>query len=270
MFLAYALTKIGGVDFTLRHRGFQIRSNLVRILLLLFCLIPATARASVVTDGEFVLTEWDHHRVLIGIGANRFQSEKRVTSPVGSEPPILSGAYRLTGQAFGTQQGNNYFWLHNIYTPFTYDPSLGPLTSLSVEFDTYLPSSVPGSLIQDNAKELGVSVYQGGNVFLSSGLNATVDQWQHLSFSGLSQNDFTGAGGSQPDFFTTGAPIQFGYYSYSYHRFATGAMHAVDNWRLGVNEQENLVPEPSSLITFTGLALCFGITRWVRRKRHAV
>ena len=247
---------------------------MVRALTILIILIPGVAQASIHTDGEFFVDQWEQSRFTTGVGNLVFNSEQRVTS--SSYPPAISGAFRRTGQNFGTSLGTNTFRLSNIYTPFAFDPSLGALTQLSMEFDAFLISQAPpgSNAVNDTGGQYyGVSVLQAGNTFYSSGRNATYDQWVKLRFIGLTESDFTYAGRLPAgfpvpavDFSTSGAPIQFGYYSYSAGYQSTSAYHAVDNWRLEVNPQVNSVPEPSSAIVFIGLMLSGAFVYRCRRK----
>lgn len=244
----------------------------LRALTLMISLISATADAGIIhSDGEFHLTDWTMYGRTVGGNATAFLGESRITNPIAPQPPAFDGAYRLTHQVYGTNAvADLQYMVAHIYSPFVFDPALGALTEVDLSFRAFLPSTPPpGSFIRDTYRLVGAAILQDGHTFLH-GLQVPNDAWNLVSFNNLTESDFFYFGPlsqtPQLDFSSSGAPIQFGYFTHSAGYQATSAFHAIDDWRLEVNSQINIVPEPSSFVVGLGL-IASALPLRVRRRR---
>lgn len=220
------------------------------------------ARATpVFSDGNFD-TGWAFGNLFTTNSGHGFTFQQQQLS--GGNP----GKFLATGGSHGGV-GNGFRTIRffSINTDFTFNPSASPLTALSIAFDSR--EFFDGSLFQAVRVEVGAALRQRGNFYYSNDfgtLGAAGNPWQRFQFLDLTASDFTNAatsGPSQPDFSSTGAPIEFGYYGFANNNFTVSAKIGVDNFALNLGPV-NSVAEPAPL-----LLLGFGLLGLGTRRRRS-
>ena len=246
------------------------RLSLASVFLL--CFAPSTQAAMVVTDTEFLDANWSLGLVVTGVGAasgTQFGQEQ-IAFP-GDDGVNLAGnpgAFQYFGQTHGGRQnGTMTARGFHIFEAFTYDPSQGPLQSLNMSFDALTINNADGQSTPSNQLFFGVAVRQNNNPFFAGVDSPTAfEVWTSMSFNDLTVSDFTYSGGlpvaPQLDFSVNGTPIHFGYYAFHSANFTTNGRGGVDNYRLEINPQQNVIPEPSSFV----LGATFLIGLAIRRR----
>jgi len=159
----------------------------------------------------------------------------------------------------------------------TFNPTAsGAINSISFSLDYNLLQQSGGS----PGTNVGLVMLQGSNYYSSQTMQTFFTQgtWTTFSLTGLNASNFTkiaGAGAANPDFSTSGAPIQFGY-AITLGAGSGGAttistLQGIDNFSVPVNYTEVAsVPEPSSLALLgVGAFLLGGRVYLKRRKRDS-
>lgn len=236
------------------------------LMCLLGFLIPCVAEGSiVVADGNFG-PHWDKFHITINTGTGTFDSASNLAT--GGNPDAYRRSFHEHG-GFGPTSPQTL--LFNINTSFVFDPSKGPLTEVSVEFDGILFDSLNGQV------QFGPGIRQGGNQFLfdtmASGQETDLGAWKHYEFNSLTEGNFVNFPSNpsvNPDFSSAGSPIEFGYFSFASSNGTTASVTSgVDNWQLTVNSQPGMdtVPEPSSFVIWSVLSLIGAGVGWQRKRR---
>ncbi len=238
------------------------------LLVVVVFALARSSEAGVIVSDDNLHTDWAYGGLFTtGVGSSTFTFE--MNADTGGNPD----KFRIAGASHGGSSPQDITALFFSFdTGFVFDPSLGPLTSLSISFDSVI---VQDELLA-NYVAIGAGLRQGGRVFYDRGdFELATFDWQNYQFNSLMQNDFISAGTTlpqiNPDFSSSGAPIEFGYYGYATRFFTTSAKIGVDNWLLEVNSQSTsntaTVPEPSSFaLVIIGTLSLLGC----RRRRNGV
>jgi hypothetical protein len=244
----------------------KLSANALTLLIGLF--LPSVVQASTFTDTEFADADWaiDHIRSGVGAGAGTLFDAFQETS--GGNPD----AYRYSSQVHGgARNGTMWTWLFNFDQSSIFDPSLGSLDALSIDFDAIIFTATTNGV--RTGPSFGPAIRQGDRLFtnldlsnIPIGRNGTFG-WEEYEFDSLTESNFLPAEfafqGATVDVSTSGLPIEFGYYSLIIGNFTAGTTTGVDNWRLEVNPQP--VPEPTTLAIWS---LLFGVAISMLRCRH--
>lgn len=223
--------------------------------LAVFCLmVSATAATTVISDTDFLLSDWSATAIFTGNGGSHTVSQ----SLTGGNP----GAYRFMTHTMNA--GVAHVDVFHEFLGASYDPSVqGGFGALDYQEDQ----------IQFNPPFVGAAIgarpalIQGGETFLGPVINYTDLTWQTVQLSGLTANDFTGmTSGQNPDFSSSGGVIGFGYFRRnSQGPGGTGRTneHGIDNWSV------TIIPEPSrALLSLIGLGAVLMRRRPRPRRRN--
>jgi opacity protein-like surface antigen len=222
------------------------------------------AAAVTVSDSTFADANWNLTQFLGGTGGS--VTAGQVLS--GGNP----GAFRnltdtLTGGGVGIVLGTN------IYTPFTYSPTVsGAIASLNYIEDAACTSGCFGA-----GQSTGPAVLQSGKLYIlgtSTVITGPSAAWAAHPLNGLTALDFglvnvtatTIVDNTQhPDFSATGAPIQVGYFRANGTGPGGGAYTlaaGIDNWQVTIVGAAPAVvaPVPTlGTLEITLLALAIGL-----------
>jgi len=198
-------------------------------------LSPFTALSAPTTfsDGTFIDADWSVAFVFDDT-ASRPATFTVNQVGTGGNP----GAYRF--ETHRMDQGN----LHvvSLHSGFLYDPAVsGAISAIDFSYDLTHPSTYSGSYWPVLAQNGTYYAPQAGDVAPLGGA------WTHFGHNDLDALDFTrqfGSGAVTPDFSSSGAPMQFGYFFANTHVSGVGNFFSYSS---GIdNFQVTIVPEPST------------------------
>lgn len=226
--------------------------------------LPVQA-VTLISDGSFNNTDWSAIKV--------------ADSTVSGDASVVA-AQTGTGGNPGAHRDIIHIWdvvpsgvsvaFAHLFTPLTFDPSTGTITSLSVSFDAMCDVA---PIV--NAIGFGPVLKQDGVYYAhSSGAAAIVGNgWTSLNFANLTELsffDYYNTGVAHPDFSAAGSPIQLGFWSSNGGSGFTSNNHSasggVDNFQ--INATIAPIPEPSQFaLALAGFAGVVGlVVRRFRRK----
>ncbi|NER99067.1 MAG: hypothetical protein F6J86_35475 [Symploca sp. SIO1B1] len=216
---------------------------------------PLSATTIVFQDSDFPVIDWSEVE-LIDSGNNGSLLVNQVLS--GGNPDTYRQGFHDWGPGL-----INYA---HLYTPQTYNPSVsGTISSLDFSYDfSVLEVTNPsnGAVATEFLLEQDNVFYT--NSFISQQVNPGI--WTTNFGFGLVSDDFVDVAGStqKPDFSINGGEIAFGFATLNLTGIASGrtSTWGVDNWKVTINQPNQSVPEPSSLIScLLVLSLSVGINR---------
>ena len=221
--------------------------------------IGSPAQAVVISDTEFVTTDWAEQIVFNAQPVLPVFSVGR--SATGGNPD----AYRTIQHVY---TGPGSMAVGHRFTKTSYDPSTqGAIATVDYNLDTLFVSQMGLSL--PGAVGFSSAIFQN-NSWYSTTLGTILPPfgvWNSFSNIGVAASDFNlllGSGPAQPDFSGTGAVIQFGFMSSN--GSASGGQNTVtsgaDNFSVTINPAT--IAEPGTLALFGLGLLGLGVTR--RRK----
>jgi len=151
-----------------------------------------------------------------------------------------------------------------------YDPAVeGTIITIDYSFDN----------IEFSNYNVGFSLLISQNetdyiAFFVFGLDGALPWWTHVSHAGVTASEFydTSSNGTHPDFSSTGAPIQFGYYNSNVGFEVHESLSGIDNWSVTVNSgvepppgpEPSSSPEPSSALLLGSIVV--GMMAFCRRR----
>ncbi len=156
-----------------------------------------------------------------------------------------------------------------------YDPAVeGAITTLDYSFDNIELSNYGvgyAMLISQNGT--GYIAFP----VLGLGLDDTTSPlWTHVSHTGLTASEFweDNSNGTHPDFSSSGAPIQFGYWTSDGGLWVHEDLSGIDNWSVTLNSglepppvpepEPSSSPEPSSVLLLGSIVV--GMMAFFRRR----
>jgi hypothetical protein len=129
----------------------------------------------------------------------------------------------------------------------------------------------------NNILEFYLALFQNGSIYGAGGWGLQDSPLTWYSLTDLSAPWFafyrlTGTGPNNPDFSGAGAPIQFGFITGIYFTGtgSTGSkVGGIDDFSVKIETTAQAVPEPFTLLVWSGLGAMGLIAAWRRRKRAA-
>lgn len=202
------------------------RNLILPLLAAVVMTAAAVAGTTSYSDGDFVESEWTTSVLTAGGGGSGSWS----LEPTGGNPDAFRrNTVDLLGEAAVAIAG--------LRNDAIYDPAVqGTIGAVDYSEDS--------RLIQGNAP--GVFSYplvsQGGTLYVVTGLFADSAGWSTKSSTGLTAADFgrltatlTVIPGDNPDFTTSGAPLQFGYAHLYAAEASETAISDIDNWSVTID-----------------------------------
>jgi len=231
------------------------------LLVALFCTAAARVDAGTISffDGTFNDADWNNTKILDPGGTASFTAFQ-VGS--GGDP----GSFQETNQ---TITSTDFIGVSHLNTGFTYNPSVqGAITSVNFS-SGQIEFSPLGGL------EVGYSLllFQDNTYYIAASDNLNESSWTTFSTNGLTASSFTldfagdalpGPGPAEPDFSSTGDPIEFGFFSGNTpvgDSLTTSS--GIDNLSITLNIQST--PEPASVMLLTGGLAILAFVKWLRR-----
>jgi len=230
----------------------------ILLLVLGMFVVPVQAAPVTFLDGTFNDADWSAS-VIFGNGPPGSFTAQQVST--GGKP----NEYRHLQHSYG---GPGNIITAHLRDGALYDPgSQEAILNLVFSFDLILfdggSSNVVaygGLIVQDN------SFYIGG--YELTPLSNDLNRWEGGYNLSLLASDFwlaSGTGPANPDFFSSGSPIQFGYFASNGTglNFPTSTDSGIDNWSASIQP----VPVPTTILLFgTGLVGLIGCN-WRRQKQ---
>jgi len=218
-------------------------------------------------DGTFNNADWNNTEILNPGGDASFTAFQ-VGS--GGDP----GSFQETDQTFNQTPID----VSHLNPGFTYNPSVqGALTSIDVDYDLIEFSPLHGIEVV-----YSILLFQNGTYYSPPGgfNNLNQSSWTNFSHTGLTASDFDrdfdgftlpGLGPTNPNFSSTGGPIEFGFASGNTPLASpalTTTSSGIDNLSITLNNTQP-VPEPTSAMLLTGgLAVLVFMKRLRRARKH--
>ncbi len=222
--------------------------------------LPVRA-VTMISDGTFNNTDWNATKV----DDSTVSGDASVVATqigTGGNP----GAYRDIIHVWDVVPGGVSVTFAHLFTPLTFDPSTGTITSLSVSFSAFCDAA---PIV--NAIGFGPILKQDGIYYAHSAGAAALrgNGWTSFNFANLTELsffDYYNTGSAHPDFSAAGSPIQLGFWSGNGGSGFTSANHTasggVDNFQ--INATIAPIPEPSQF-AMIGLSGVMGLV--IRRFR---
>ncbi|HUT92486.1 MAG TPA: PEP-CTERM sorting domain-containing protein [Thermoguttaceae bacterium] len=240
-----------------------MKASIVPLAAVVVLVAVGQVKGMVIADEDFLVDDWSH---LILYSCNFGQATLDFTQRElsgGNPDDYQKGQHTLEGTSSLIFDG------HLFVGGGTYDPSSqAAVQSIDISYDTKTftpPGAASGLFLKQGGvnyiHEVNSNYYTDWSTVSETGLLATDPWWYVVGSSGTSSGS--------PDFSATGAPMEFGYYTFNWIPLVMEGLTVfdwgIDNFSVTVNP----VPEPSTLIVWSLLAT-LGITvGWWRRKRAA-
>src|SRR5689334_10455875 len=224
---------------------------------------PILADPVTFSDGTFNDADWSATEICCGVGVS-FAAGQVAT---GGNP----GAYRQTDLVWS---GPGAIVTH-LNHDAVYDPAVeGAITTLDYSFDNIeLSNYGVGYAMLISQNETGYIAFPPFGVGLD---DTTSPFWSHVSHTGLTASNFweDNSNLTHPDFSSTGAPIQFGYWTSDSGDWVHEDLSGIDNWSVTLNSgiepppdpepEPASSPEPSSALLLGSIVA--GIMAFCRRR----
>ena len=221
-----------------KHQSCQ---SLILFTVILFAAAPIEAGTISFFDGTFNNSNWNDTKILDPGGTASFTAFQ-VGS--GGNP----GSFQQTNQTLNQTP----IGVSHLNPGFTYNPAVqGAITSINVSSDQIEFSPLAGFEVV-----YSILIFQNSTYYIAALDNLNQSSWTNFSFTGLTASDFTsafngftlpGPGPAEPNFSSTGAPIEFGFFS---GNTSIGSLFntssGIDNLSITLNTQS--VPEPVSVM----------------------
>ncbi len=198
----------------------------VFFMTLLWLSSAVIAQPVIIADSEFASADWTPIVTKTTGGASQSVSQ----SGSGGNP----GAYRA--MIHSLPPNSNIVVVHE-FLGTSYDPSAqGAIATLDYTED-HKEFNPPFTGAAIGAKP---ALRQGGVWYIGPDLTFNGLSWQSVNLTGLTQMDFSGAGGSHPDFSVSGGAISFGFVRSNTNSSNTTSFNTtsgIDNWSYTLQTQ---------------------------------
>jgi hypothetical protein len=185
----------------------------------------------------------------------------------------MQGSETTNNQGVGPAGATvGHFW-----TTAGWDPSLqGAVDGVMYHADAVaFDDRPPGQVVPTGVRvSMGFLLRQAGVVYVRNPVVAIAGPdgiWRPLSYNATDAASFTrfDQQPGQPDFSTTGGPIEFGYYTQAGAFFPfINNFFGIDNFEVTISTPGPIVPEPEiAALVVMGMAIAMACRRWGSRRR---